>query len=142
MTSLDDLANELKPLDEGDWVEPTYDFGMPQDLIVDVGIAEDEDGRLEIDLWGEDICDVCSPYPKDNVVGYADYEMEYGDIAYQFCAADFPAGDGVYVIEGITGSCHADYYGEVDCDMYWERIRPATPEEIAKVFGASFWDSE
>jgi hypothetical protein len=73
--------------------------------------------------------------------GAAEYEVEHG------VGITYPIGEMIdcsslkknvwYIMKGFESHFSKDYYGEVDCDHYFDEFREATKEEVEH-FGVKF----
>lgn len=118
-----------------DWEPPSPK--EPGDLIFWAGaVTEDRWGRLDIEIMERDYDGAFFWINEGVGLDYFLSEADHGDVVIE--------EDGVYVCEGLTVHYTRGDGWTTDDDEDWEdySFRTATIEEIAQLFGCSFWDSD
>lgn len=108
--------------------EEIFDFSSPEDVLIKVVQGDN-------DKWGGFSIDEYNVINRANpsVTGAASYEMSYaGFLDYTIEGMIDPPGEGWFVVEGMTGyySRGDGYTSDDDMEFYYEKVRPATEEEI------------
>ena len=113
--------------------EEVFDFTSPEAVLIEiVGPHDDNPANLKWENWSIECCTVIDG--EDGVTGAASYEVSYGGfLDYTVEGMIECPGDGWFVVEGVTGYYHKGDGWMTDdrMDFYYERVRRATPEEIA-----------
>ena len=134
---------------DGDCLEPAIRFAHPEDVVFElVNLGEHKIcvGQYSIEEYA-----IITPPPEytgdgSPIEGALTYERHYG------CGMEYTLNSllpkdlesGFYVLEDVTG-CYTRGDGwmtDDDLDIYPGDLRQATLDEIAELFGVSFWDSE
>ncbi len=113
------------------------DFNYPEDVIFEVINLDDTGKNRSIENH--------IVINNSNITGTATYEDSYGCcMDYHIdCILEYGTPDGVYVLVDVTGywTKGDGWTTDDDLDVYYDHIRPATPEEIGILFGVNFWQS-
>ena len=118
---------------ETDEHEPKFDFSCPENILFEiVGPHDDNPGNLDWRNWSFEVCTVIGG--KEGVTGAARYDAEYGGFPEYTVQGmiDHPGKEGWFVVENVTAVYHKGdgWHTDDDMDFSFERVRPATPDEI------------
>lgn len=129
------LITAVEIVTEEDDHEEVFDFSSPEHVLIKViNLGEDRTGFHHGD-WKRHQIESCTIIwrKNENVSGAASYEASYGGfLDYTIEGMTDCPGEGWFVIENITGFySHGDgWMTDDDMEFYFEKIRPATEEEI------------
>lgn len=126
-------ADDIIALEETNGTEDKFDFSSPEDVLIEVmwggGAHETEPSWREYTI--ENITVISGA--NVDVVGAASYEQSYGGfLDYTIKDLIDCPGPGWWVVRGVTGvySRGDGYTSDDDMKFYFEKVEPATEEEI------------
>lgn len=128
---------EFKIEEKEEEYEPIFDFKSPEDVLIHViDLGEEIWANRFINWKSHEIEEYTIINAKDDIIGAARYEKEYGGfLDYTIMNMTECPGEGYWVVEGVTGTYHKGDGWTTDDDMTFEykTIRRATEDEIKEL---------